>query len=212
MRSLVLLAALALFAACGDEEEKEGNEVDMCRHELAAFEACGGDVVGTWNVETFCTESDLNFAPDDPACQDTRMDVSGTTVTGTYTFNADGSFHSSTSTQLNASMTLSDACLLALAPGSSVKPETVCDLADEAPLEGFQLSCSYGRSCVCTMKGTLASEDDGAYEVRAHAIVRTDLPGHEGMPFCVDGDRLLVQSSASTGDSELTTLQIFRRK
>ncbi len=74
--------------------------------------ACGGDVVGTWNVTSSCLElsGEMDVSLSSLGCQ--TVPVSGSLqTTGTLVLNADGTYTDNTTTMGNATITLEAACL-----------------------------------------------------------------------------------------------------
>jgi hypothetical protein len=197
-----------LLAACGDTPAAAPpqTEADACKSGLASFLPCGGDVVGTWTVEHFC--GDAPFALPDEACRSAVVDLGGSTVSGTITYAAGGTYDEDLTSKLDGSMTLPDACLAAL--GSGLPPAQMCAFLNQAPVPDFQIHCTYGTACTCTLSGTTHSTNHGTYEVRDTLLVHTDDPSDEGSPFCVKGDELQLSSTA--GKDAPSVLEIFRRK
>ena len=78
--------------------------------------ACGGSVVGTWNVTSSClklsaTNLDISMAGLDPsACVNVTL-TGSVDVTGTWTANANGTYTDATSTMGTVTMELPAGCL-----------------------------------------------------------------------------------------------------
>jgi hypothetical protein len=72
-RYLCALAAAAALAACSDEDLE------------CSFEACGGDPVGTWNIDGACTPATGGIDEDCPGATLVRS----VSYAGTWTFEAD---------------------------------------------------------------------------------------------------------------------------
>ena len=81
----------------------------------ADVSACGGNLVGTWNVTSSCLRMtgmlDLSFVGESAGCQ--SAPVTGTLqVTGTWTANTDGTYTDNTVTTGEEHFTLGPACLV----------------------------------------------------------------------------------------------------
>ena len=75
-RVLCALAAATALTACGDED------IDC------SFEACGGDPVGSWNIDGACTPNSVGIDED---CPDATL-VQSVSYSGTWSFAADMSY------------------------------------------------------------------------------------------------------------------------
>lgn len=96
------------------------------------FTPCGGDVLGTWRIESLCMDA---FAPQFPNCPTATASVS---VTGSLTFSGDGTYITRGSTIAHTTLPASCAALCP-ATGCTATPDggCVCDSAtplSEAPL------------------------------------------------------------------------------
>ena len=83
------LAALAV-SACGGSSSNAS---------CGSQTACGGDVVGTWKVESSCASASSSFAPfaipssgEKPNACPSTLSPSGVTVFGTLTFGSDSTY------------------------------------------------------------------------------------------------------------------------
>ncbi len=102
--------------------------------------ACGGDVVGTWNVQSSCVEVSgrLDLSSTGIGCRETTITGGSLQVTGTFTANGDGTYMDNTTTTGSEQFTLEASCLI-------LGEETTCARI------GTPLGLSLGfASCTCT--------------------------------------------------------------
>lgn len=212
MKSLVtvtglmgLIGVLCLLCGCGgdggDGNGGDGNGGDGNGGAAGrcGFSACGGDLVGTWQIQSMCVENpEQMFAVAGlPAeCSDLFGGVDYRPA-GEFVFREDGTGEANVTLMADIEMVLTDACVRAMG-GSGVSP-AVCD-AMESSFSGsaeFQgAACESGaNSCVCLVTSeemTIAS--GGAYRVQGDLILEDSGPGS---PFCVSGNTLTVQGEHS---------------
>src|SRR5437762_2423733 len=80
-RALVLFATAGVLAGCGGS----GGDRTAC----GDFDACGGDVTGTWSVQALCGTETVSI----PGCSsEVTLALDGIEASGTRTFNADMTF------------------------------------------------------------------------------------------------------------------------
>lgn len=159
----------------------EAGEVD-CN-----FEACtGGDIVGTWDIQGACVDLPVN--PLEETCPEATIDL-GTNMSGTVTFNDDGTYDVAITLSSNFSFTLPASCV-----GESV--DCQADVGDE------DTSCeSDGEGgCTCVQTGDEeVSESSGTYEVNGSTITTTSSEGDGNtVEICVSGDTLKVMDEPSS--------------
>src|SRR5262245_44254909 len=103
--------AASLVAGCGGDSEGDSDDDEQATCPVAS---CGGDVVGTWNVDSFCisfVESPIGI--EEPECQDILRGF-GANADGTLTFTAEGMATSNLTLQFVIDIGLTDACSQAL--------------------------------------------------------------------------------------------------
>src|SRR5581483_11063357 len=75
--------------------------------------ACGGSVVGTWNVTSSCLQVSGSLAVSMAGAGCPSAPITGSlTVTGTFTANADGTYSDGTITSGTEQFTLQPSCLI----------------------------------------------------------------------------------------------------
>ena len=142
---------------------------------------CGGDVVGTWAIESSCGfEAFAN--PLEEACPGSTFTIEILSQTGTLTFEDDGSFVQDLALESQAVLTLDPmACFGSDCAGFEAllqmdTPDATCQ--------------AMGPSCTCTFPDDGASEQAmGTYAVDGTDLVLTTPDGTSAAPFCVAGDR-----------------------
>ncbi len=143
---------------------------------------CGGDVVGSWTLESTCgLEAFPN--PLEQACPGSTFAIEVLGAAGTLTFVDDGSFVQDFDIQAQVVVTLDPmtcfgvdcATFEQLSQGDN--PGTTC--------------MAMGPTCECTIPDDgMVEQAMGTYEVMGSDIVLTTADGAEGMAFCIAGDRL----------------------
>jgi hypothetical protein len=174
----------------------------------SAFEACGGDVVGTWNVKDVCYEGFLKLFDaelEEPECDGTFRSVDAQ-VSGTYTFSKDGTLSQDLTLQVDIDTLWSKSCLSAIAGGASVDIDATCKSLEntysmQAEFEGA--SCSVkGSACACLITSTpMAEMSSGAYKVQGKNLV--DVMDGDSTPFCVAGDTLTLSATSSSLNGQI---------
>jgi hypothetical protein len=203
-RNVMLFSVLVVFlGGCGDDDG--GGE------SCAAFQACGGDPTGRWEIVSACgvgleAESSMQFG--DPACDSAVRKVKPH-ASGTYVFTADGQGMSDVTVSLDTDVLFTNECIGAMAGGGVVEPpELRAQCADwnviysEDPTYATAACNVVGTGCECV----LASAEE--HLVETHMVEGTNInDGMNLMPFCVQGDTLLVQD----GPSDNFVLVTFKR-
>jgi hypothetical protein len=177
-RPAVALLAAALVAGCSDDgasgapdraladlAPRDGGVADTTVSDgagadgstalcpVVGFKACGGDLIGAWDVVSFCPEDAAAAAAlfehpfdDLAACKDRTKNTVDAVVTqdGTVTFTA-GEIVSKVTSTYDLTYGYTDACLAAIEPARS-DPESAC-LAQQ---KTGKLTCAYQPDrCVC---------------------------------------------------------------
>lgn len=163
-----------LVPACGSSDDDKGS----CQ----AAAACGGDVLGTWNLSGACYtvlhQPMLDFCP--KATAELHVDdTDGSLIFDKDTFKLDIQLNSTVNLHLPAS------CL----QDQGEKRE--CSDFDGALVAGQKLKCSTGGSggCTCEFPFPAKLTQSGIYAVRGKQLEW----GAEKSDYCVSGDRLSVQ-------------------
>lgn len=146
--------------------------------------ACQGDVVGTWTVEASCGYEVLpNFFEE--ICAGATQQITGTTSTGTRTFEEDGTFTFDVLLQIEADLQV-DAmeCL-------GVDCETFGDALSKEP--GLEMVCEAGdgTSCNCLYTADIPTADAGDWDIFDDALLLTSDTGDISLlEYCVADGRL----------------------
>ena len=180
-------------AACGDD----GGDGAAC----APVVACGGDVVGTWEIESICISEDVtdNFEAElPPECAGAFLDADVQVSDATLEYTADGTLTTSGSLAVTSQYRFSEACLLAISPDFPDLSDATCAaLADSAEVElvsdgtNSTVTCQLGSgACDCETSEVADATSSGSYSLMNDQIV----VGPVGLPYCVSGDELRYEN------------------
>ena len=160
------------------------------------FSACGGDVVGTWTVTGACAKADALL---EEVCP-TAVAELALNLSGSATFEADGTRTTDFTSQVTITYTLDADCLMNATGGTL--PASCSDLDSEGdpeePDEG-PTTCTGtpAVSCTCVQTGAEKSEvKTGTYSVDGSTLTSTDDADGESSTseFCVQGNEGRFQS------------------
>ena len=208
MKRPIAFAALALLAACddgGEAEPPEGGAPSACADLVAAYEPCGGDVVGTWRVRQGClalslAELDADECPDELPAE--------LAPEGTLAFGGDGVLVDEVEATVVLDAHVDDRCLEAVGRGLA-PPDQLCALVqEEAHDRGFEGSCVHVGGCACRLSGALPARGTRRWVVDGTALRDPD-DATVAADFCVDGDALTVRS---VDDAGVTTHLVLDRE
>lgn len=183
-----LLSCFALVAIIAVSVSASAQTERFC--ETMTFEACGGDVLGTWTYESACLNFD-NAASLIPGCDGATIDPT-VDVTGTITFNPDLTYTSAEAVNTTVVMSIPLTCL---------PEEVTCEMMGQG-----QAVENTGTHCVITQVEQENDNETGTYIVDGTSIrlVQPDDPGQVAS-FCVTDNRLAV-SLADEGFSVVLTV------
>lgn len=147
--------------------------------------ACGGDIVGTWTGESACGYETLpNFFED--VCAGSTQQVTASNMSGTQTFNEDGSYAFDTVLQVEADLQV-DSMECAM-----VDCETFGDALSMEP--GIEMICEAGMDdqCNCFFTLDLVDQSQGTWEFFDNGLLITDDEGEvQGLyDYCVEDGRM----------------------
>jgi hypothetical protein len=196
----VLLAAGA--AACsgggGAGSEKGGNHPPAT---CSTFSACGGDLVGTWNIVATCGPGTIHTfdATTIPNCTGVKVRTT-TAASGTMTFDANSSYVGMFTNSNTEEVVLPKTC--AGSQSCDAYYLSLLNPANPPPLSG---SCTDdGTNCSCThLLSPQHNAVDGTYTVAGTTLTLT-LVGGQPFPtqYCAETNELtistIVGSDAST--------------
>ncbi len=200
----VLVLALLGPVACGDGGGGGGGACDTP-------DACGGDVVGSWTLQSLCfanAEVLFTAALDEPMCEG-AIESSQVHASGTYVYGKDGSASADVVYSIEFSTLWSAACLNALDGQNRTLDAARCaDLQRqyEALPEIDKAPCSLkGSACACSIfTGQNLTTTPGSYQVKGNTLQQ----GDDDSPYCVRGDTLTILRTSGG----LTGTLVLKRK
>jgi hypothetical protein len=201
-RASALTAGVAVLvaAACGGETD------DSAGPACAFPGACGGDVVGTWEVEDVCFGS-LDAEAPLPACGRVPPEVTFRKVSGFAEFRADGTAEMELGFTMQVVHVYDADCIRAL--GGRVAPSaSYCQTLGEEMDRSYRedpdssyasVECTYRTdACHCTyVSKPLSEHSAGSYTVNGTTLV--DNHG-DVSDFCVRGDQLNLLMRGDSAD------------
>ncbi len=156
------LACFALLlAGCGG-----GSGVDC-----PVFVACGGDLVGAWEIDGVCQEAEPAECPGSRFSQRLSM-------TGTISFGPDMTYTQQTTAVGSISIHAPAACI----------PDDVESCSDS----GLDCTGTPQTACDCSSSSSEEVDTSGSYQLIGTTTLATDDGFYD---FCVDGDTLRLQGS-----------------
>jgi hypothetical protein len=164
--------------------------------------ACGGDIVGTWNIVTACANASSS-STSNTMCPNESLQSTSFTASGTATFNADMTYSVDVTESLSETVIVPTSCL-------TVGTTTItCDelstafggaLATDAGAP-MATCTSSGGNCDCTISlSGLSTHETGTYTLSSNSVVTTPMGGTPSSgDYCVQGNTLHLVSSADMG-------------
>jgi hypothetical protein len=145
---------------------------------------CGGDPVGTWNFDTGCiTAAGVRASMSGNSCPGTSIAVTGVSVSGTATFNADLTY------ALDALM--KQGTYRVYVPPACLGAATCDDISASVLATGaFQsVTCTSGGGCTCSAVQTpIIVNESGAYTISGSTLLTTaDTGATSSIDYCVQG-------------------------
>lgn len=199
MLSMSLLAGALVLVGCDGDDDSPPT--------AGPFTACGGSVVGAWDVQQ------VHF---DPAVWDLELegcpgatgDISGLSGGGSVTFGADQRYSSSLLLSGNAVYLVPAACEL---PSGACKELAAGLMAARGVTAA---SCAATATSDCRCSTTMASEDTeiGTYRTEGNTLFSTpDGEGEESVQYCVSGTWLRVAEEVDDDPSRKAYTLLKRR-
>lgn len=187
-----LLIATSSVIACGDSD---GNSLDACE----PIEPCGGELVGSWRVESSCSARTEERAIDTleeelpPECNESLQSAESDSSDLSLTFGADGTLTIAGSASLRLEYTFNDSCLAALYPGLGSASADTCnqlgpDMAGAMPSGLINTaSCTFASGgCACAFAFAPDVSTSGPYTAANGQLTVED----QSLAYCVSGDEL----------------------
>jgi hypothetical protein len=175
--------------------------------------ACGGDLVGTWDLLGACVnQTALSSSLMDSGCPGASISISNLSIAGSLTLNADNTYSSQS---LMETFTFTETV-----PGSCLGGQTCAQLNTAAqsavadPTSGIQsVSCSGIGTCVCTFGASVAAMGEaGTYQLAGNNLITTPAStGTADAPtgYCVQGTKahfISVDATMHTGPMGTATI------
>jgi hypothetical protein len=150
------------------------------------FEACGGDIVGTWGIEESCAR-----AGPAEGCLQSTVTYSSYNRTGTYEFSESGELVMNERTRYSLHQSMPLSCLDG---ASCVTFESLLesDVGGAGQTVDADATCrESGSSCSCDVTASIAEMLTGSYEIDGSTLVLSSGVEYE---YCVDGSELSLKS------------------
>jgi hypothetical protein len=162
---------------------------------------CGGNLVGTWRLQTLCSNSTCTSG-----CPD---EIKSLTYSGNvlYDFTSDGRVNVVGTLNADLEISVSDACAQSanLADAQTYCTEQQSSASGSGGAgDSSSFDCTYkAPNCECSVKGSTAIDDSGTYAVSGTQVTITSSGGDSMLTtstssFCVSGDTLIVGASDGT--------------
>jgi hypothetical protein len=206
-----VLAACVLASGCSSQTTSGNSTGSSAAASCAApFAACGGNVVGTWNLATACVSKFVN--PGNMACPASTAQLMEN-VSGSITFNDDGTFITNASTAIVETLTVPATCLM-----DAGTTETCSQLqssfnqpteAGPPPAVASCTSAGMG-GCSCQLTDTLMG--GGQKDSYSTLNTRIALGGAPPAEYCVQGNTLRLETEVSNGMPGSATITLVATK
>ena len=159
--------------------------------------ACGGAIVGTWTITSSCvSESGSMF---DSQCPSATVSSSGLTITGSGTYNADGTYSSTSTINGTIYVTLPPSCLTS--SGVTITCDQLNQVFQSNPTPGLTLNCTGSSSCSCTETvANQTSSETGTYTTTAAGLLTETPTGGTASQtdYCVKGTTMTQSPHAAS--------------
>jgi hypothetical protein len=188
---MLTFAVLAILSGCGgDEEDDYRSGITTC----GDFTACGGDIVGTWRMQDYCSDDlarALGMNTVD-ACQGAVLSLDFV-VEGTYTFDGADTRSYAWAADMSMHTRYSPACLRELLGDGAQDVAAACGAIDDRFRSSPTFtsgSCVLDAShCDCMVSAQVESMGSESYRVSGTTLLDPDDPPSD---YCVQGDTLTM--------------------
>lgn len=196
MKALGACIAMGMMImGCGSKSNNGSDPAASC----GKVPACGGDVVGTWNIAASCAS--VTESPNIMGCPNASYQNAAVTANGTSTFNADLTYTSDVTETASETIVLPTSCLTM--GGNSVPCGTLGQVLGSALMSDAgttTASCSTsGSNCNCNISGTLHTSTRGTYKTSGNSITTTNNGNTGTSDYCVAQGGTELHVIASTG-------------
>lgn len=186
-----------------------------CAERIDSFDACGGEITGTWDLESFCATGPAPVEePPEPECRGLFQNTSSTVSAGAWViYRSDLVYLLGANIVHEGRARLTAECFAAL--GGGALDETTCDqfeseLTGQPEIRGA--ICEYvGEVCECdVIADEIIREDDESsmYSVADGRIMYPMQGFHLATEYCIAADGSMTQVQR---DTEPRTFFRFRR-
>ncbi|MGH7436636.1 MAG: hypothetical protein ACRENE_13260 [Polyangiaceae bacterium] len=159
---------------------------------------CGGNLVGTWKITSSCT-SGSQGSPS-TSCPGETINIDSSTVTGTFTFNSDGTYQSTLVSSATETVTFPASCVAML--GASLTCAQVAAQLNGAGTGGGlteSWTCQGSGGCNCNVDASITGSANGTYTTSGAAL--TTMPTGQSTAgsssYCVQGSTLYMSAGSS---------------
>jgi hypothetical protein len=164
---------------------------------------CGGDIVGTWQVQSFCESNVTSDTSATSFCPSATVSTSGVTASGTLTFGSDNSYSTALTLSGDLLYTLPNSCLTSYGA-------TCAQLSASADLTGTgftAVTCQQaGANCNCDF--TLAPTTDpasGAYVISGTSVTLNSTAGDTSEDaYCATDTELQISPLSMAMTTDMT--------
>ena len=172
-----ILFALLVLANCntGDNTHEDAR--------CGTFEACGGDLVGTWGIEESCAA----VAPVE-ACPQSSALYSRYNRTGTYEFGETGELVMNQRTRSSFHWNVPLSCF----PGYGCATIESLLASDSGGTDADATCSDQGDSCSCDVTASVQESFTGTYETDGSRLVFSNGVEYD---YCVDGTELSLRDT-----------------
>lgn len=201
MKALSACIAMSMMMmGCSSSSGNNGGGTTGAAASCGKVPACGGSVVGTWNIAAGCAS--VSSSPNIMGCPNASAQNATVTASGTTTFNADMTYTSDTTETASETIVLPSSCLTA--NGTTVSCQTLGQVlmsALQTDAGATSASCSMsGSNCNCDISGTVHASNMGTYTTSGNSITTTTNGSMSTSDYCVaqGGTELHVIATAGT--------------
>lgn len=189
--------------ACGNGNSHAADAITC-----GSVSPCGGDVVGTWDIDSICVSQDAAeqaLLPLPAECIDSFVSAEATPQGVVQEFTADGRLMISGTAALQNEYHFSQACLMTLSPSASNLTEA-CQQVAAGTFPGIQFqnpsqwasSCDASSGvCECDASGQVNLTSSGNYTATNGALS----VGTAALPYCVSGNQLQLENPLVNGNT-----------
>jgi hypothetical protein len=161
--------------------------------------ACGGNVVGTWKITSSCVSVNASASTMNSQCPGETVSSSNVRVSGSVTYNADGTYTSTGTTSGFITVNIPQSCLTI--NGVTVTCAQITQASQANPTAGVTLNCSGTSGCTCTESiADQTSDETGTYTTTAAGVLtQTPTSGTASSDdYCVKGTTMTLSPHADS--------------